>query len=232
MSEVESTSYAKGKLALQKGASLKDVQEALKFHPDVSVRQTEVDEVERVELTKEGQEALQRLPEVFNSVDPEVPRFLSEKELGDILEERNTLIALKNELKLREERIKEILRNHQDRQAEWEGLADVDTPVDARGHYIVAKPGDTYRTEIPGHDLEVSQEYRSGKISISNEGLKELEQEDRNTYLAFTRAVRVFDEDKALAYLQKNPDALPYIPLVTERGAPHTALFFRKPKKK
>lgn len=232
MSEIESTSYAKGKIALQKGGSIKDVQEALKFHPDVSVRESEPKEANRVELTYEAQEAINSLPEVFNSVDPDVPRLLTEEERADLLEERNTILALKDELLAREERIKEIYRNHQDRQAESEGRVGKDTPVDSRGHYVIAKPGDTYRTEIPGHDLEVSQEYRSGRVSVDPTALEDLAETDRETYLGFTRSVRVFDEDKALKHLNKNPESMSAVTKITQRGTPHTALFFRKPKKK
>ncbi len=230
--ELAATSISNGRVALTKGGSLKDIREAIKFHPEVKVNLPEVEPVERVELTHEAKDALKNLPEVFNSVDPSVARVLTDEELEDIYEERNTIRALEDELKNRQERIKEILRVHTDRVAEGRGDADESTPKDARGHYIVSGPGNPYRVPIGDTQFDVSQEYRSGQVSVNDEALEELAESDRPTYLALTRARRVFDEEKALEFLQKNPDGLEVFAKVTKRGMPHTALFFRKKRTK
>lgn len=207
-----------------------------------------------LQITKEVRKALKRLPEVFGKVQPETRRTLTDQENHDAYEEREALKAIEKLLKERVEALNEIIRTHMDVDAEERGVAvpkavvddetgEVIVPAtdrDAKGHYILCAKQDPERSEIPGENLEWSREFGAGETSFSADAvaLAQMEAEgeiSRETYLAMTRNVRVFDEDRATAALHdpKHRDSvLDVIRKFTSVGKPHTKLWVRSPKKR
>lgn len=255
MTEIE-TYIAKGQIVLKEGGDLKAVQAALvePYHADVS-RTTEVPfpEVPKpVELTPEVKDALNRLGDVFAVVQPETRRTLTDDEKKAVHAEREVLKVIADLISQRDESLKTIIRHHMDVDAEERGVAVPKAVVhgghvvveatdrDASGHYILCAPQNPERCPIPGENLEWSREYRAGRVSTNTDpgtllDLLESGEIDRQTYLAMTREVRVFDERKALENAANKPEVregiLKAIKAITTVGKPSVSLFVRKPKK-
>lgn len=246
----------RGRIALRDGDSFKGLQEALAdpYLPDVA--RTEMIPFPAVpapvELTAEVKAALNDLPEVFGRVNPEVRRTLNDAEKHDVFVEREAISTLLKVLALRDEALKTIIRHHMDVDAEERGVAVPKAVVDpetgeviveatertADGHYILCAKGAPERTPIPGTNKDWSREYRNGSIGINTDVLERLVEEgeiDRETYLAMTREVRVFDEDKARASATGKPalqdQILFAIRKMTVRGKPTVSLFTRASRK-
>lgn len=248
---------AKARLALREGAKLTDVAKALVSGMD---EQAEAEEAARLaelaklgktptvlaapfpavpeaaDLTPEQKTALVDLSKVFNVVTPDKRRALTDAESTALYRERETLRAILEPLGNRDELIKEYVRNHLDVTAEKDKVADpVETERDAHGHYIVAALGKPERARIPGTDQAWSREYRSGTVTISGGDLLDLYESGqitRETYLSFTREVRVFDEAKTTAAIVKDPSLLDVLKLITKRNGAGTSVTTRKAKAK
>jgi hypothetical protein len=184
-----------------------------------------------VELTSEIKQALAQVAEVFAAVQPTERRRLSDTEVAALYLERDVVKTVAGVMADREENIKEYVRNHLDIVAEETGMVDDNTPVDGKGHYVVATKGNPERLNVAGTNQAFSREFRSGKASVDGSRLLDLYEAgdiSREDYLAFTREVRVFDEDKALKAINDDPKRLEILARLAVPGAPSASLFVRK----
>lgn len=224
-----------GKLALrQQGATALTVADALLDQVDYE-KAKEPKAPAAVAMTDELREALEMLPKVFGQAQVTEIRQLTETERRALGEEQRVVEAILKPLEMRAEAIKETVRHHMDQVALAEGKVGQDTETDRHGHYVIAAKGEPERVAIPGTDKEWSREYRAGAVSIEGHRLLEMYEAgeiDRKTYLAMTRQVRVFDEHKALAAMEKDPGLLPVFRKLIKRGRPVLSLYVRKAKKK
>jgi hypothetical protein len=201
-------------------------------------------------LTKEAKAALNRLPNVFAKVLVEERRALTTEEIKALAEERATLKLIVKALTGREAVINENIRTHVDVDHEARGVAVPKdkvsrtneviveaTPRDAAGHYIFAKPQNPTRVPIPDSNEEFSLEYKrgSGQVVIDGDELLALYEEGevtREEYLAMTREMRVFDQEKASKAAEKNPRVMEILLEISRRqiSKPGTSLFVRAVK--
>lgn len=186
-----------------------------------------------VEMTEDLKQALALLPKVFGQVQVTEIRSLTEDERAALGEEQDVIAAIQDVLKIRDAAIKESVRHHMDLKAVAEGKVTEDTETDAHGHYVVAAKGKPERVAIPGTDKEWSREYRSGKVEIDADRLRDMDEAgeiDHEVYLSFTKQVRVFDEARAMAAMEKDPSLLHVFRKLIKRGRPSLSLYVRKAK--
>jgi hypothetical protein len=189
-------------------------------------------------ITPAVTEALKRLPEVFGEVNPVEPRLLTDVELVKITRERQTIDVLLAVLKKRkDDEIRDILACHLDLVEEQKyGATRVDvrdedgtllkerTRTDKNGHYAVKRA-------LPVPDAGVEVERRVSQQSPSISGARLLEAYEagkisREDYLGLTRAVRVFDEDKARKQLSSMPlEAVRALREALEPGGVGTSIY-------
>ena len=198
-----------------------------------------------VTLTDEIKQALNALPEVFGKVNLQDRREMTDAEVLDVYKEHEALKALEDVLKGRRDNLKTYVRHHMDVQAEREDRAkaadvfDTETgekiadasPRDKAGHYVLGEKGKPERLNIADTNQAFSREASSYKASLSGERLTELADAGvitREQYLALTREVRVFDEDKARKSIMKDKSLLGVLARITERGGMKSALYVRK----
>lgn len=199
-----------------------------------------------LQLTDEVRDALKALPRVFAKVQPSERRSLTEEELVQITEERETLNALLDLLGKRKEAIGTIIRHHQDVEAESAGLVVPKaktarngeiiveaSPRDSQGHYLLGRPKNPFKTPVPKRGKAWSQQYSSGSVQYSSDqALQAAESEGKlshDDYLAITTATRVVDQGKIQSLIAKDPArGLRLLRLVVRRGTPSGALFLRK----
>lgn len=196
-----------------------------------------------VVMTDAIQEALNALPAVFGKTNIDKRRTMTEAEILDVYKEHEALKALEDSLKDRRDNLKEYVRTHMDVDAEERNLAvpadvfDKDgnkivdaSPRDKHGHYVLGEKGKPERLNVPGTNKAFSREASSYKAELSGERLTELHEAgviSREDYLAFTREVRVFDEDKARKSIAKDKRFLGLLARITERGGMKSALYVR-----
>jgi hypothetical protein len=185
------------------------------------------------------QDALHELPRVFGLVAMKERRELSRAELRALEHETEILKTIKTMAAAREEAVKTLVRTSIDVQAEREGIAfpadtpgHAATPRDQHGHYLLAAQGEPYKLRAESH--EWSQQYTSGR-ALPVEGtlgdLAEKGEIEREEYLAFTEAKRVFSREKALRFIARNPArGMAILRSITTRTAPGSTLTFRKAK--
>lgn len=187
---------------------------------------------EPVVLDEEAIEALKALPAVFGQVNLDKRRTLTDLENQSVYTEMVVVKKVLETLKGREEALKEYVRTSFDVAAEEAGLADPETsPRDQHGHYVLGEKGKPERLPIPGTNKAWSREMRGGTTTLDGARLKELYEAEAITkeeYYAFTREVRVFDEEKARKSLAKDPNLLGLLARITKRGGVGSALFTRK----
>lgn len=237
--------YAQGRLALRDGTkTLREVASDLLDPLPPEEPSTDVIPFPAVPrplvLEEKHRKALALLPKVFGKVVVDKRRRLTSDEIATLHEERETVKTVMGVLEGRADAIAENIRHHVDVQAEKDGLADPETTLrDAQGHYILARPQNPTRVNIPGTNEAFSLEYRSGSTgtaSVDNNLLLDLYESgkiSREEYLAVTAERRVFDEEKATKAVIKNPALLDVIKQATVRsrpGKPGTSLFVRKAK--
>jgi hypothetical protein len=185
-----------------------------------------------VELTPDVKDALAQIPEVFAAVQPTERRLLSDTEVAALYMERDVVKKVSEVLAGREENIKEYVRNHFDIVAEETGRVDESTPRDGKGHYVVTSPSDKYEVlPVEGTNQVFRREFRSGKAAVDGSRLLDMYEAgdiSREDYLAFTREMRVFDEDKALKAINDDPKRLEILARLAVPASPSTALFVRK----
>lgn len=224
-----------GNLVLRNGGSLKDLAAAILAEADYEPLEQGPQAAPVVEMTPELKNDLAALPHVFGRVQPDEVRTLSLGEQEALYAEQMVVKGIVKVLALREEAIKQTIRGHMARQAEVMQQVTEDTPLDKNGFPIVARKGAPQRANIPGTTQAWSLEYREGTPEVQGERLLELYEAGEITraeYLAFTKEVRVFDERKAMAAMEKDPTLLNVLRKIVKKGRPSTSLFVRKQSKK
>lgn len=195
---------------------------------------------------KEIRDALKTLSRAFNGTVVTERRSMNEEEKAAIGEEYEALKGVLALLAEREEQIKEIVRTHQDVEAEEKGLAfprDVvlngnvvakATPRDKDGHYILASKGNPQKTEIPGSTMVFSNQFASGRV-IKNLGWIEEAyvsgEIDEATYKACTVTKRVPTAERVRQYVLKS-GRTDLLAKVVKRGANHSSMYLRPLKQK
>lgn len=227
MGEIEAV-LSKGRKALEQGANFTKVLKAMA--EDVQPERAKVPEVpSAIPMTDELVHALGVLHAVFGRVNPENVRQLTDAENADLLEENRTIDTVIKALTDRLEATKMIARNHMHMTALAEGRVPVlDDEIDQRGHVLVARPGEPYKVPVPGTDKAWSLQYVAPRVEIDETLLKQLQETDPKAYLALTRQVRVFDEEKAIQSIRKNPGLLQTVHKLIKKGRASTSLFVRK----
>jgi len=196
--------------------------------------------------SKEIKDALRTLSQTFNGVVVTKRRALTEEETSSIGKEYEALQKVIKLIAEREEQVKEIIRTHQDVEAEQKGLAfakDVvlngnvvakATERDKNGHYILASKGSPQETEIPGTTLKFSNQFTSGRVTKNLGAIDEayLNGEiDEKTYHACTVVKRVPDADKIRQYVLRTGDTS-MLARIVKRGRNGCSMYLRALTKK
>lgn len=186
----------------------------------------------QVNFTDKLRRALKGLPAVFGVVMPTERRKLESAELVRLTEEIITIDVLLDELTQRREAIKEVVRIHQDFEAEAEGITERVAEGAAKGHYLAGQPGKPFKTAVEGYADPWQQRYVKGGTSQQLSLLQELLDAGTITqaeFNGFTRAVRVLDEDKIRAAIRQRPRrSLQILSAITRRSAPGASLYAPK----
>jgi hypothetical protein len=189
--------------------------------------------------------ALKGLPDVYGTVNVSDRRELDTDELKTVTVEYQAIQAVLNPLGERKKTISEMIRAHQDVQAEKAGLAipaavtrggKLVTPASqrvaegvAKGHYLLADQKKPFETPVEGWDMAWQQRLVAGKAFSSLSRLEDLADDGeitRREYLAFTRAERVLDQERIADQIRKNPArALQILAAITERAQVTASLY-------
>jgi hypothetical protein len=183
-----------------------------------------------VAITDEQRRAVERVGEVFGRVVPTERRALQPAEVTALVEEKETLDALKKMAESRQESLRTTIFNHLD--VEAEGSEDFDADDlgrDARGHYTAK--GEVRGT--PGTAKKFTREVREGAPTLDSEALKALVEDPEvafthEDYLAMTTQIRVVDENKVMLALKKNPALVHAVARATRPGSRTASLNLRK----
>lgn len=201
---------------------------------------------EAINAPKEIRAAMLSLTKLFQSVVLDERRSLTDEELSQIGPEYEALQKVSKYVKVREEAIKEALRTHQDVEAEEAGIAfpkDVvhngnvvahATPRDAKGHYILAKKGDSRDTEIPGTTLRFANQFVSGKTTEDLNRLTaayEAGEISEDVWKQLTEVRRVPTAEKVKAYVLKTGETWPLVRAI-KKGRDSSAMYLRALKSK
>lgn len=175
-------------------------------------------------LPKRVSEALDRVRTHWNKVVINTARRLTSGEVEGLLNEGKGLTETRLAVSKREKLVKEYFINHINSMPEAK-----DAPKDAKGNAILAKPGEPF--VISAGDMKITQTYVKGQINVDVTDLETLIESGRLTkhqYYALTRKVehRVFDENKALEAIRKNPALLASIREATTASPPSSTLKF------
>lgn len=195
--------------------------------------------------SKEIRDALRTLSQTFNGVVVTERRTLTEDEVAKIGREYEAIQKVAKLIAEREDQVKELVRTHQDVDAEERGLAypkDVflngnrvamATERDGKGHYILAAPKNPQETEIPGSTMKFSNQFTSGRV-IKDLGAIERAyaagEIDEITYRACTVVKRVPDPDRVRAYVLRTGDTS-MLTRVVRRGRNGCSMYLRSLKK-
>lgn len=183
-------------------------------------------------LTDAARVALTKLSEVFGRVQPTERVLLDNEERAMLVLERQILTTVSEEVKAREEAIKETMRTQMDVQAEKDGRANPQTTErDRHGHYLLAKPGVPETLDVPEMNGYWERTYRTGTTKVDTDTLlKMYEQGDisRTEYLALTESVRVPSERKIMAFIRQHPQrGLKLLAQITQQDSPTVAITFK-----
>lgn len=195
--------------------------------------------------SKEIRDALRTLSQTFNGVTVTERRTLTEDEVAAIGKEYEALQKVLKLIGEREEQVKEIVRTHQDVDAEQKGLAHAKDVVlngnvvakaterDARGHYILAAKGAPQETEIPGTTVKFSNQFTSGRVTKDLGAIEKaylLGEIDEKAYRACTVVKRVPDADKVKQYVLRTGDTS-MLARIVKRGRNSSSMYLRALKK-
>lgn len=195
--------------------------------------------------SKEIRDALRTLSQTFNGVTVTERRTLTEDEIAAIGKEYEALQKVLKLIGEREEQVKEIVRTHQDVDAEEKGLAhpkDVvlngnvvakATERDAKGHYILAAKGSPQETEIPGTTVKFSNQFTSGRVTKDLGAIERaylVGEIDEKAYRACTVVKRVPDADKVKQYVLRTGDT-EMLARIVKRGRNSSSMYLRALKK-
>lgn len=190
--------------------------------------------------------AMKVLTTTFNKVVVTDRRTLATEEIASIGAEYEAIQEVAKLLTKREEQIKEIIRTHQDVEAEEKGHAfprDVvvngnvvakATKRDAKGHYLMATKGHPTETEVPGMTKKFSAQYTSGRTTENLGEITRMFQDGEISeadYKAMTVVKRVPDADKIRSYVLRTGDAS-ILGKIVKKGLDSTSMCFRALTKK
>lgn len=207
--------------------SMSDLLKALAPHPAEVVAPAEAPVP--VAITDEQRKAIDKVAEVFGKVVPTERRTLQPAEVTSLVEEKETLDALKKMAEARQESLRTTIFNHLDIEVEEAGGAE-DADRDSRGHYAVK--GEVQGT--PGTAKKFTREVRQNAPTLDAEALKALAEDPEfegfthEDYLAMTTQTRVVDENKVMLALKKNPSLVHAVAQATRPGNKTTSMFLRK----
>lgn len=235
------------KLAL-KEAPLKEVAETLlgELPVDKEAPQDFPKLPDALTATAEIRAALKTLSTTFNKTVVTERRTMTTEEVAAIGVEYEAIQRVAKLLEERAEQIKEIVRTHQDVEAEEQGLAfpkDVvhngtvvapATPRDAKGHYLLAAKGAPRDTQVPGTTLKFSAQFTSGRSKTDLDEIQRMYEAgeiDETEYKAMTVVRRVPDEAKVKTYVLKS-GRVDILGRIVKKGRDGTALYLRSLKKK
>ena len=196
-----------------------------------------------VVLTPEVRRALVKLADVFNSVEIEKRRSLTQAEIDLLTIEQGILGMIGATMAARMEAVKETIRVHMDVAAEEAGIAVAKdqlgpggevivkaTPRDQKGHYLLAGEKNPHR--VQAGPMSWSQERSAATPAASDGVLQKAYREgeiDRADYLAVTREVRVLDPIRTRDFIRQAPArGLRVLRKITVAGRPSASLYLRK----
>lgn len=183
-------------------------------------------------MTKEQQEAIERVKEVFGKVAPQTRRTLKPAEVTALVEEKVTLDALKKMAESRLEDMRATVFHHLDLEAETHITVTDEVPRDSRG--FLALKG--WAKGVPGTGKMLTREVREDAPQIDGDALKALadnplyEDFTHDDYLAMTTATRVVDEDKFRLHLKTNPRIARVVTQALQKGKVIAAMYLRTEK--
>ena len=233
------------KIALRE-KPLKEVAETLTVIPIAEAPEGFPEVPAPIEAGKEVRDALKTLTQLFGKVAVETRRTLTEEELAQVGPELEAIQKVKKLLGMREEAIKEYVRNHQDVAAEEAGLAfpkDVfrngnlvahATPRDANGHYLLSEKGKPVDTPIPGTLLRFSNQFTSGKTTEDLNRLTEAYENgeiSEEVWKQLTEVRRVPTAEKIKSYVLKTGETWP-LTRILKKGRDSSAMYLRALKAK
>jgi hypothetical protein len=234
----ESIDLIQVKVAIKEGsiAKIDDVFEAVAPQP-VSALVGKVPVP--VEVSDDEKAALERLPEVIGSVVPSERRVLTDDEPDRLLDEREVLKVIEGLVKRRLADISLTVLNHSTVEVE-QGATD-GLMVGADGKPLLNKEGQAIRKvkvlpESAALRSCFSVETRAGTpvfdLAQFHKDCEDPEVTDltHKDYLNNTTAVRVFDENKAMANLRRDPDLLLVMSRYVKAPVPTVAVYQREVK--
>lgn len=190
----------------------------------------------KVKFTEVLRSALKALPDVFGVVMPDEARALNRHEVKALTDEVTAIDTVLKELSARKEAIKTSIRNHQDHQAQENGLPEGAARVAdgaAKGHWLLARKGEPFETPVDGYTDCWQQRYVSGSVGVNGSVIFDLWESGsvtREEYLACTSARRRFDEEGLQVLIRRDPArGLAILARMTTRSAPSASI--NAPKK-
>jgi hypothetical protein len=198
---------------------------------------------------------VKKLPKVFGVVVPDKVRTLTEDEVIKLLDERDVLDDIADEMAKRKDDIRTTVLNHFDAKVREERCLEADNdgfmcwqpkehdtdhrfqfvPVDKDGHFLPASEGEKWTEHAGSAEKKFSWERRvDSKATISPAILEALAEDpecefiSHDDYIAMTTQTRVFDKDKAMVAIQKNPKLLKAIAEATRAGSAGASFWTRK----
>lgn len=224
-----------GRLQARKGATLRSVMEALSAIVTKSKGTPKAQPPVPVEPTTEETEALDALGSEIAAIKwPTQVRALEPEEIETLTILRTGFIDPAEALiKRAKESMREAMFNHFDAQAEANGKVQPDTPIDAKGHYVLP---DSESGRVPGCDSKLVRETRRGSMDFGEavtlgDRLKALEDAgtiDHKTYLKFTKPARLLDEEAIFAAAKDDPEVYKIVAAITHTSAASASLNVRK----
>ena len=186
-----------------------------------------------VSLTGTLKGALRALPRVFGLVVPTERRRLEAAEVRRLTDEINAIDALSTEIGNRKKAIQEYMRTHMDFTGEGDETVTSATirvaEGVAKGHWLLARPGEPYEVPVEGYSECWQQRYVKGSAEVSQALLEKLAAEGtitRAEHLGFTREVRKLDEDRITDFIRKSPArGLAILAAITTRSAPSASVY-------
>ena len=201
-----------------------------------------------VAITEEQSRALARLQEVYGKVMPTERRELARAEVRDLMEERLVLDEIEGMTKKRKEDQRTIIFNHfdagYDRAVGVDGEKDMGReppPRNKDGHYVFADD-----EAVPELGKKFTREVRKGTVTMNPRDLEALVTDEEakaeirkalnddtwdfthKDFIALTVQTRLFDENKAMIALRKNPGLVAALGHVTKSSAPVVSFHIRK----
>jgi hypothetical protein len=179
--------------------------------------------------------ALRAIPAAFGSVQPTESRKLEAAELKALTDEAVAIREVTTPLGERLKAISEVIRHHMDHCPQDAENYERIARGEAKGHLLLAAPGEPYEVAVEGYDDAWQQRYIAGKPSVVGAEVDSLYKDGtitREEFLSCTsvEAARFYDEHKLARFIKRNPErGLQILAMITHR-APATASVYA-PKK-